>query len=354
MGTSISNKFLITAIDDGMTVQGNLRSTKTLVQAYDAATGGVAPDWTVASNQPTIYAVIMKGSTLMSTSALQSYKWLLNGQEIADGDERFEKTTYVLDSVSVPALKIVENLASADNLDIDLITLEGTVEVTGSPIAFAMGVEVRITEATGNGYLGVVSFDGPCDITEDNDEVEMTASLFSAMNELTEFDCKWYVGSETSARGTGKTFTVGAADVTDYAVVKCEFYKGGDLVATAFVGVDDTTDPQYMYVTSDNSNGSSAVIRSSQGAITFKFWVATLSDATNYDESYETFKVYLYDVEGTNLKADASGHAFASDGTNSYVECTPTDHVASITLTYADVAGEDYGKGSLTGIIVAS
>ena len=55
--SSISNRFFVTALDDGTTLHGNLASDKSLSQAWSGTSA--IPNWTIASEQPTIYLTLM-------------------------------------------------------------------------------------------------------------------------------------------------------------------------------------------------------------------------------------------------------------------------------------------------------
>ena len=60
--SQISNRFYVTALDDGTTLHGNLASTKPLSQAWNGSSA--VPNWTQASEQPVIYLTLLSGGAL--------------------------------------------------------------------------------------------------------------------------------------------------------------------------------------------------------------------------------------------------------------------------------------------------
>ena len=77
--SGISNRFMATAIDDGTTLHGELRSTMPLSQAF--ANGAAIPSWT-SPNSPVIYLTLMEGATLVQPTA-NSIQWAYNGSVIS-------------------------------------------------------------------------------------------------------------------------------------------------------------------------------------------------------------------------------------------------------------------------------
>ena len=74
---NISNRFYVTALEDGTTLHGNLVADKSLTQAWNGTSA--VPDWTVVANQPTIYLTLLSGATAVQPSA-DSVQWYYNGK----------------------------------------------------------------------------------------------------------------------------------------------------------------------------------------------------------------------------------------------------------------------------------
>ena len=114
-------------------LRGEIRSTQPLQQAY---TDGVCvPNWAAGVNQPIVYIVLQNGASYVLPDA--NYKWYYNGNEIewdANGKSKavatlaagtFEQVTKYTPEMYqsgqyVPAIKIVKNVASSNNVDIDV------------------------------------------------------------------------------------------------------------------------------------------------------------------------------------------------------------------------------------------
>ena len=120
----VSGLISFTRVLDGDLITSHLYSTKLLIQRLKEGVDIPLPDWTITSNQPTIYPRVLSQNTGKRVSIMTgSEKWLYNGIEIDfEADSRFKKIIYDDGGVVVPGLEIVQNLASVDNLDTDVIT----------------------------------------------------------------------------------------------------------------------------------------------------------------------------------------------------------------------------------------
>lgn len=378
MGT-ISNRFFVQVIEDGATLHGEIRATKSLTQAFKNP--GCIPDWTVADNQPTIYVTLQNGTTFILPDS--TYKWYYNGNEITwNGNTSnavadlaagtFQKVTnYTPSGYSagqyVPAIKIVKNLANSSNVDIDVIRFDGQKTLSSNPVAFSASLNVTITEWTEGGYLGIINFlNGIADIDSQNTSVTCQGLLYdgdgTALSSGVTY--KWYFEGDSTVKGTAQSFTVTAADVIDYVMVRCEFYMTVEgvstLVYTAYAGIDDTQDPEYMWIQYNGANGNSASLRENE-SVTFSIWVGKADDPTYKDVSFTSFKVKLFDSTGTVVTATSStSYTVANDstikktpdGTTGYRTLDVSSAVATAKLYYNDVFF--LCKKGLSGVIIAS
>ena len=186
--SSISNRFFVTALEDGTTLHGNLSATKPLSQGWNGTSA--VPDWTQSANQPIIYLTLLNGTQIVQPTS--NFKWLYNGTEITFGNDNvstspvglFQKTTYTYTyggtQVTMPALKVIGNLAGyGGNGDMDTITFDGAYSAEGSNISFQATAQIRVTQITKGGYLGLINFvNGVSDITASGQDITMYASLF--------------------------------------------------------------------------------------------------------------------------------------------------------------------------------
>lgn len=362
MPNSISNHFAITALQEGVTVQGSLRISGTLSQNYNANTQKCIPDWkNDATKRPVVYPVIRKGVAYMSASQIVNGNWLYNDVPItfgddnkstnftdADGDPLFQGGTTVVSlggsNYSVPCLTIIANLASATNIDLDTIGYEGSVEILGKQQAFQCQVDVKIAQMTSQGYLGLLSPESAI-ITDKGQAVTIEASLYSedGSSPATWFT-KWYdagTGTEFTAARNAKSLTINEGDVTDNIIIRCDFYTDSafnNRVTTAFASIDDTQDPEYLYISLNGSDSDFSGQLSPGESCTVTAWVATMEDSTNINTQYTSFSCRLYDGQQNEI-------------TNGAPEMTSASNKGTITLPYDFVAAHGY---KVNGIVTAN
>lgn len=377
MNATISNKFFVQIIEDGTTLHGEIRATKSLTQAYkDSA---CIPDWTQTANQPTIYVTLQNGSTFITPDS--NYNWYYNGQLITwdsngksiavEGLEAgtFEKVTNYTPSgyssgVYVPAIKIVKNLASSTNVDIDVIRFDGQATLSTNPVDFSASINITITEwMQGGGYLGIINFqNGIADIDANNKSVTAEGILYDADGNVVSdgLTRKWYFEGDSTIKGTGSSLTITDSMVVDYVMVRCEFYmlvnNVETLVYTAYAGVDDTQDPEYMWIRYNGANGNTASLRKDE-SVTFSAWVGVADNPSEKNTDFGYFYVKLFNSNKELLLGTIDGFTdpVSTDSSSAmygYRVLQVSSAVASWTVTYA--VGYNIGLKGLTGIILAS
>ena len=371
--STISNRFMVTAIEDGTTLHGTLLSTKSLAQSYN--NGSCTPDWSVAANQPIIYVSLYDGSQQVVPDS--SFTWYWNGTALTfnaqnkTADGRFEKTTYNAGTqqapLNVPALKIIGNLASSENLNIDVIRFSGYKTISTAPIPFSASADVRITEWVAGGYLGVLSFNSNAVIDNDHSSVSIRSTLYNESGSVATYTSEWYINevliSSTTPNGSGVSqsnphlFTIVEEDVVDYATIKCVFKVDNSTVWTEYIGVDDVTDPEFLYIQQSSGDGNAASLRSGD-SVTFRTWVNTMDDPEiNTDSDWQYFKVLLLDSEGKPISDNLSTYGITVPvDQDNYRDITSytgnvSNRYGEITIQYA--LASDYGK-SVTGMVLAS
>lgn len=373
--SQISNRFFVTALEDGTTLHGNLASDKSLSQAWTGA--AAVPDWRQSANQPTIYLTLLSSTELVQPK--NNYKWLYNGVEIVFGNDNistspsgmFQKTTksvtYGNITKTMPALKIIDNLASIGNVDVDMIGFQGEYAIGSGDIPFSCDAQVRISTITGNGYIGVINFvGGISDITAQNQTITMYGVLYDSSGGTVQgATTKWYINDSTTGvdgstitaieDGVQKQFTnayqVTEANVVDHATIRCEFYSASTRRYTAYAGVDDMQDPEFMYIQYNGANGNAASLRSGD-SVTFYIWVGTREDASVIGGSatplYNSIGVKLLDGDGveiTGVLPDINDR-----GADGYRPLTMSGGKGSITIRYTVVYDN---KKNITGIVLA-
>lgn len=369
---NISNRFYVTALEDGTTLHGNLVSDKSLVQSWNG--NSAVPNWTTASEQPTIHLTLLSGNTQVEPS--NTYKWYYNGGEIVfDGNNQstsangvpagvFLKTTVTIGQLSMPALKIIGNLASSNNVDIDTIEFRGQYIINGTGVDFSCNIQVRISTINAAGYLGVINFhNGIGDITSAGQTITLYGVLYGGESgeQVPGFKTKWYLNEEPTGHGgdtyDGHTnaFRVSEADVVDHATVRCEFYDTTEteLLYTAYASIDDMQDPEFMYIQYAGNNGNAASLHKNESA-TFQIWVGTRDDPSvlggTGNPKFKTIKVKLLDGDGNTITDSGLATNIPDADSNGWRTLPMSGGKGSISPHYDTVAA--YGK-NITGIVVA-
>lgn len=379
MAQNISNRFYVTALEDGTTLHGNLVSDKSLTQTWNKT--NASPDWRITENQPTIYITLMSGNTPAVPS--NEFTWLYNGAVInfngsTSTDGKFQKTTYPLEynnvTYNMPALKIIDNLASNDNVDVDTITFLGKYTIGGQSIDFSAMTQIRIATVQPGSEMGVVNFvGGISDITEYDQKITMFGKWYGADGKASttnDWSTQWYLNDAVSGTA-GSNITVGSTtysqafqvdqkDVVDHAVVRCDFIKGGNVKYSAYVYIDDMQDPEFMYIQYNGANGNAASLRKGDTA-EFLIWVGSRDNpavrmkpnTSPATPEYNHMKVKLLDCDGEVIIGGslATGiPASDSNGWRSLDQQITQEGKFPITPHYDTVV--TYGK-NITGIVMA-
>lgn len=360
----ISNQFTLTAIKSNITIQGRLMVDGSATQNYNPSSGRCIPDWkTDTSKRPKIYPLIRRGVAYLSTASINNGKWYYNGDEIrfdeetglstnykdSNGVSKFQLGTITKslggNNVTLPCLTIVNNLAHAENLDLDMITFEGTVELNGKQVAFPpCSIEVKISQMTTQGYLGLLSPESAI-IAYKGDKATIAATLLKEDGEAVECWVTWRRGDGTAITADGThikitdttgvngvhTIEVDDEAVTDNLILRCDFYTNSqkrdqDRVTTAFASIDDAQDPEYLFISLDGKTGDYSGQLYEGESVDVEMWVATLEAPTTPDTKWTNFAIAVYNgkqelvtsgvpaVTVTNSKGKATfGFAFLDE-----------------------------------------
>jgi len=145
---------------------------------------------------------------------------------------------------------------------------------------------------------------------------------------------------------------VSELDVTDYATIRCDFIQENEVKCSAYVGIDDMQDPEFMYIQFNGANGNAASLRKGQ-SVTFDIFVGKRDDAT-IDTAYSVFKVLLLNSDGNEISDNDLGGTIPnteSNVSNWRIISNRRSNMATIEIPYTVV--KTYGK-NLTGIVLAS
>lgn len=404
----VSNRFFVTAIQDGQVASGYLRSDRSLQQFYDRDTATCAPDWSVVMSggvdtgiHPIITAYTRLGGTIQ---APQTNKWYWNGQEIQFSGNNSTNFTYTKDGTTyplfikgvnaqgLPTLKINGNLAGWNavdpqtvNIDQDIISNQGTMEAGGDSLDYAMDIVVRLSQLVAtNGYWGDISYDGNSvitspDITSDAGKVKLLPSLYlgTTAQAAADFSVKWYIegvgdtvadytaagyanptrfATKKSGTQDAMSLTLTADDVIDNVTVRCDFYDSSDnLKCSAYIEVDDAQDDDEMQITHPGGQ-SNANLRKTE-SVTFTIWMSSRTDVTQVKTAYNRFRLKLLSSAGavitgqiSGLTPDANGFADITKNNVTVVGTTVAAKAGQVTISF-DIAHNN--GDSISGVIVA-
>lgn len=336
---SIGAECFINAVSTGETLHPQLLSTKPLSQNYNSSKGTFSPDWTDSGNSPVVYLSQLNGSR--EIPPIGTPRWFYNNAELSfDSNGNCTTTGYgnlfkskplTLNGVTYnAALYIIGNLASSQNIDIDLIGYKGQAELSGVLFDVELALPVKIAEWSGSGYFGQITFkdvtnasspvDGVKVITKKGQKLQATAHLYGdAELQATQFYCRWYLnGTLKSGASTGNTFNVTEGDVTDHAVLECRYYEDSactKLITVVSEDIDDQQDPEFMYIQNqkyaipansstyawtDWISGKNVSLRKGEKC-KYQVWVGRVDDAT-VDTTWSTFMVMFRGKNGTVLR----------------------------------------------------
>lgn len=397
----VSNRFFVTAIQDGQVASGYLRADKSLQQFYDRDTATCAPDWSVVMSggsdvgvHPLITAYTRLGGTIQ---APQTNKWYWNGQEIQFSGNNSTNFTYTkggttyplfikgTNAQGLPTLKINGNLAGWNasdphtvNIDQDIISNQGTMEAGGDSLAYSMDIVVRLSQLVAtNGYWGDISYDGNSvitspDITSAEGKVKLLPSLYlgTTAQAAADFSVKWYIegvsdysgysnpsrfATKKSGTQDAMSLTLTADDVVDNITVRCDFFDSSDnLKCSAYIEVDDAQDDDEMQITHPGGE-SNANLRKSDISVTFTIWMCSRTDVTQIKNGYTHFKVKLLSSTGATITSqigtpDADGYLDITNNNVTVIGTTVAAKAGVVTIPYS--VAHNNGD-SISGVIVA-
>lgn len=265
----VTGSFRIVAVANGISVyRSPVTVNGPLLQFIDDKSGAVSPDWSKmdAANQPILYPHILHGSNVVAPSAI---KWFYNGKELAfdaNGNcttdvwkNLFKLVTQTLqDTKTTPALRIIGNLASGNNMDDDLITCTGTVEVNGSQIDFG---EVRFPVTIQNGSTAIPKVFILADSLEvggsPNPNAVLTAEVYVNAQKQTSTNYTFkFQKQDNKAEGgwkdidsDGNKCTIKPEMVDGYVSIKATATDSqGTIAGSDIVKVVDVSDPYQLQV----------------------------------------------------------------------------------------------------------
>ena len=344
---SVSGSFSFTALLNGTTINGHAAvANGPLVQRYNKTTSTYVPNFAALADnvKPYVYAHLNRsdnGVLVIPNAVTFAYNGTVltfDGNGICTNtglESTFKKMTKTVTiggtAYDMPSLVIVGNLYSTSNVDNDLITISGTIEISGQSIAFSsVKCPVVIGEVEGNQFDLYITSSGDNYLTEAQKQVTLNASAMlngALITDTSAYTFKWYKisGGGSTLLGTGASLLVDVAAVDSQMDIRCDILSGPTVVASAFASVYDATDPYIVAldvtgVTGDKIGlGQTALVtphvkKRSTGEI--------VKDDSN-NEKYTSFQFYI---------TNNAGAAFVLTGQTQTTFTAP-----SVSITHADL-----------------
>lgn len=346
--STVKGQTTIKYVKQGDTLTCGLRSTFPLKQFVANGSDTVTPSF--AENQPIIYPVIKSSLTATRVSPLTSgVAWAYNSTTLSFDDDGYSEAcgdlaagTFLsawktIDSISVPTLTILDEIASADNVDSDTITFQATVN-TGFATTVSASIEIAIEQTDGESCLAYISVDNGGVIDDDTSSLTAKAHLLIGGTEVTsDVTYTWYkmvvtdgVDGWVATGDTSQSVTISESDVSTSELYKCTCTYSSKS-ADAVLEVSDETDTLIIYANPTDGSGNtvSDEVSDSQTSVTYVPTVVRRSDQV--EQSGFTFYYLLTNTSGDTIASQDEGDSFV------------------VTLEHAVTAG-----GDLTLIITAS
>lgn len=264
----------------------------------------VNDDWTQEGNHPKVYPLAQYSRYSDFISEFVSVSWSYDGVPISDSDERFDLTqTVSYGSIQIPCLTIKSNLA-LDMTSFKLISCTAVVNIDGINENVSATIEVSRESGSEATYMGYISLNPPvfdANITE----IQATAKLEKGGDTISNFSVNWYwvVPNDTDGTVDGleeiesKTnpLIINSSDVDTRGVLVAKFIINGAEQYSAFVAVEDRSDPyemEFSYDTQfegvlDEQNGITTTVKvvhrdSRVEATQFKWFAFALMSGSDY------------------------------------------------------------------------
>jgi len=333
---------------NGSTSAVTLNVDKQLLQlvAINDATGNatVAPDWTVAANQPTITPMLVGGATGMTLSDI---RWYYNGDtyigNVASGSIN---SNFRINANG--SLTIIGNLASKDNLFTDTVTMKAEVtDTTGITSGnIEKSIDIPIQRASTSGYTVLIDSTSTVLGTTSSGSVvnsaTLTAKVLQGVTDVTDsVTVKFFNGLSDSTGTTGKTLTVSRSDVNGSQLYIARAFVGSTEVDAEGITILDSSD-EYQVVTdvTDGVNSQNNVTTYNVPESTALITVTGRAQRNGADitaSSWVTSKVH---ADTQKLIAEVDGQsAFTTDTTvaNSY-NTTSTNTITVLDKDYINTS----------------
>ncbi len=202
-----------------------------LYQGVDTSAGTVAPDWTVAANQPELTPKVT--SMMGNTVARSGHQWSYNGVTLlftgaTSGDWTTDSTgkfqLNVSSGSSAGALRIIDNLANPSAVANGQLTYSCVATVGGTNYNVSKSIDVVIQNmGASSSYGSVIASPEAIDSTTTTSTLKTSLQVGATL--VTDYHVKWYKDDTHWTEKDGqKQITVTRSDVDGTQLFIAEFY----------------------------------------------------------------------------------------------------------------------------------
>lgn len=331
--SNVQGSIVVRRVRQGDTVTTRLESDRALYQGITDGGWLVNPDWSVAANQPTITPKITSSLkdgevAIISGSAV----WKYNGSTLVFGSDgictgvvgggTMGAGLFHLDATT-GALKIIGNLASSMNTNVDKLRFDAIVN-TGYETQIGADIDVRIELVGKNAYTGVVDTTSKTLKEGVTESITATARLTLGITTVSGFKTEWYKDDTIfKAKSTDLTCTINRADVDGSQVFLCNFYvtiDGADkLVSTYLFVLYDNSDPYYIQL----SPIAGSEVSDSNPSVQIK--ALMMSRASGLEVVASAWEFQAYNCRGEEITLATAVQDTTETPSHKYITVTMTD-----------------------------
>lgn len=222
---SLSIKRLRTG--DSLFVSLNLEGGIPLFQGVDPDSGAVTPDWTKDNERPIIAPRVT--SSIGNAVTLSNHNWYYEDTLLVftgateNGFVADSRGQFALDMTS-GRLKIIDNLASAENKGSDNLRYMGKASVGGVEYSVSKDIEVVIQPMGSSAYAGFVTA-SDTQLESTMEYITLSTELWHGTGKMTNYYVRWFKDNEEWVEKKGqKAAHVTHDDVNGSQVFIAEFY----------------------------------------------------------------------------------------------------------------------------------
>lgn len=279
-----------------------------LYQGWNDKLGAAVPSFKTEANRPVLVPTAV--ATNNGTASINTGYWSYNGtlltatsEELSDGFYKCSDSRFAINTSNYK-LKIIDDVASANNVSNDIFTFNCSGEAAGASFESSGTIELHL-QVVGSSAAAVY-IEGGCTLSSSNPSETLKAHFFIDGVEITSgYTFVWKnEGGGNIGGANGNTCVVSRDDVTAIGGVYCSVYKQGDTtsaLATDFHKMTDISDEMELGVTCDRDY--------------------YYNEATG-EEHIQTVTAHLYKFENGEIKDEISNadgtftHTFKSSSSN--------------------------------------